>query len=331
MNKIPDKLKKTAALFLALAFAFSASLAVYASLVYDSSIDPVVSLSGLAQYVEDYVLGPLTSRIDSLAARVSALELGGGGGGGGGMSSEAYQSIMSRITALEDAGKTKDERIAALEAALKSAADELGGRLTGVEQNYADIAKQISAINDSLTGIKSSIETLRADKNNIERNFSDLSNKYLQVTKAMNTLQASIDALTGEGGAVTELQNQYATLSETLIQLQTKAGVMYRPVFVESGKIIKAKNADEGILVIVRSGYAVIVSPYNTSGTLQGINDLTNGEELYNGADAPLMHNLLIPRGADDGRGIRIESYDGAYVMIGGEYIIVDDVSGAND
>ena len=83
MNKIPDKLKKTAALFLALAFAFSASVAVYASLVYDSSIDPVVSLSGLAQYVEDYVLGPLTSRIDSLAARVSALELGGGGGGGG--------------------------------------------------------------------------------------------------------------------------------------------------------------------------------------------------------------------------------------------------------
>lgn len=331
MNKIPDKLKKTAALFLALAFAFSASVAVYASLVYDSSIDPVVSLSGLAQYVEDYVLGPLTSRIDSLAARVSALELGGGGGGGGGMSSEAYQAIMSRITALEDAGKTKDERIAALESALKSAEENLSGRLTGVEQNYADIAKQISSINDSLTGIKSSIETLRADKNNIERNFSDLSNKYLQVTKAMNALQASIDALTGEGGAVTELQNQYSALYETLIQLQTKAGVMYRPVFVESGKIIKAKNADEGILVIVRSGYAVIVSPYNTSGTLQGINDLTNGEELYNGADAPLMHNLLIPRGADDGRGIRIESYDGAYVMIGGEYIIVDDVSGAND
>ena len=34
--------------------------------------------------------------------------------------------------------------------------------------------------------------------------------------------------------------------------------------------------------------------------------------------------DLLIPRGGDDGRGIRIESYDGAYVMIGGEYVIVD-------
>ena len=61
------------------------------------------------------------------------------------MSSEAYQAIMSRITALEDAGKTKDERIAALESALKSAEENLSGRLTGVEQNYADIAKQISS------------------------------------------------------------------------------------------------------------------------------------------------------------------------------------------
>ena len=137
----------------------------------------------------------------------------------------------------------------------------------------------------------------------MERDFANLSEKYIAVTKLMNELQSKVDGLTGEGGGVNELREQVKNLQDTWQQLQSKAGVMYRPVFVESGKTVRAKNADEGILVIVRSGYAVIVSPFNTSGTLQGINDLTTGEELYNGADAPLMHNLLIPRGAADGRG----------------------------
>lgn len=325
MNKIPEKIKKITALFLALALAFATSLAVYASLVYDSAVDPVVSLSGLAQYVENYVLVPLSNRIDDLSSRVSALEIGGGGGSGsGGMNSEAYQAIMSRIAALEEQGKTKDAEIEALEKKLQSLDNDHSSRLNDLETNYANISKQIDSINDSITGIKSSIETLRADKNNLEKNFSDLSSKYLSVTKEMNSLRSSIDALTGDSGAITDLRSKYDELSETIQQLQTKAGVMYRPVLVEAGQVIRAKNADEGVLVIVRSGYAVIESPYNTSGTLQGINDLTTGEELYNGADAPLMHNLLIPRGADDGRGICIESYDGAYVMIGGEYIIED-------
>ncbi len=324
MNKIPTKIKKVTALFLALALAFATSIAVYASLVYDSAVDPVVSLSGLAQYVENYVLVPLSNRIDDLSTRVSALEIGGGGSSGGGMNSEAYQAIMSRIAALEEQGKTKDEAINELEKKLQSLENDHSSRLNDLETSYSNISKQIDSINDSITGIKSSIETLRADNNNLEKNFSDLSNKYLSVTKEMNTLRSSIDALTGDSGAITDLRTKYEALNDTIQQLQTKAGVMYRPVLVEAGQIIRAKNADEGVLVIVRSGYAVIESPYNTSGTLQGINDLTTGEELYNGADAPLMHNLLIPRGADDGRGIRIESYDGAYVMIGGEYIIED-------
>lgn len=330
MNKIPEKLKKAASLVLALSLAFALSLAVYASVVYDSSVDPVVSLTGLAQYVEDYVLAPLGNRIASLETRVSALELGGGGGGGGGMGSEAYQAIMSRISALENDVKSKDEKIATLEEVIRHVQNDLGGRLTDIEQNYAELSKQMTSVSDSITGIKNSIQTLNAGQSGLESNLSDVSKKYISVTKAMNELQASIDKLTGDGGAVAELRAQYAELEEAMKQLQTKAGVMYRPVYVESGQTIKAKNADEGILVIVRSGYAVIVSPYNTSGTLQGINDLTSGDELYNGADAPLMHNLLIPRGADDGRGIHIQSYDGAFVMIGGEYVIVDDAAENN-
>lgn len=326
MIKKPEFLKKAASLVLALSFAFITSVAVYATLSYDSSIDPVVSLSGLAQYVQENVLNPLQSSIDDLSARVSAIEIsGGGGGGGGGLDSNAYKALIARIAALESGSKEKDARISELESALNSAKDVLDGRIDSVENSYTELSRQISSVSDSLTGIRSSIESLKSSKTSMERDFANLSEKYIAVTKLMNELQSKVDGLTGEGGGVNELREQVKNLQDTWQQLQSKAGVMYRPVFVESGKTVRAKNADEGILVIVRSGYAVIVSPFNTSGTLQGINDLTTGEELYNGADAPLMHNLLIPRGAADGRGIHIESYDGAYVMIGGEYVIVDE------
>lgn len=326
MIKKPEFLKKAASLVLALSFAFITSVAVYATLSYDSSIDPVVSLSGLAQYVQENVLNPLQSSIDDLSARVSAIEIsGGGGGGGGGLDSNAYKALIARIAALESGSKEKDARISELESALNSAKDELDGRIDSVENSYTELSRQISSVSDSLTGIRSSIESLKSSKTSMERDFANLSEKYIAATKLMNELQSKVDGLTGEGGGVNELREQVKNLQDTWQQLQSKAGVMYRPVFVESGKTVRAKNADEGILVIVRSGYAVIVSPFNTSGTLQGINDLTTGEELYNGADAPLMHNLLIPRGAVDGRGIHIESYDGAYVMIGGEYVIVDE------
>lgn len=326
MIKKPEFLKKAASLVLALSFAFITSVAVYATLSYDSSIDPVVSLSGLAQYVQENVLNPLQSSIDDLSARVSAIEIsGGGGGGGGGLDSNAYKALIARIAALESGSKEKDARISELESALNSAKDELDGRIDSVENSYTELSRQISSVSDSLTGIRSSIESLKSSKTSMKRDFANLSEKYIAVTKLMNELQSKVDGLTGEGGGVNELREQVKNLQDTWQQLQSKAGVMYRPVFVESGKTVRAKNADEGILVIVRSGYAVIVSPFNTSGTLQGINDLTTGEELYNGADAPLMHNLLIPRGAVDGRGIHIESYDGAYVMIGGEYVIVDE------
>ena len=84
MIKKPEFLKKTASLILALSLAFITSIAVYATVTYDSSTDPVVSLSGLAQYVENYVLKPIDSRISDLSSRISALELGGTGGGSGG-------------------------------------------------------------------------------------------------------------------------------------------------------------------------------------------------------------------------------------------------------
>lgn len=68
--------------------------------------------------------------------------------------------------------------------------------------------------------------------------------------------------------------------------------------------------------IILRTGSAIAVSI-----TVNGLNDITEGTEIYNAEDIPLYHSLLVPRG-DDGRGIQITSPD-AYIMVRGEYEIV--------
>ena len=70
--------------------------------------------------------------------------------------------------------------------------------------------------------------------------------------------------------------------------------------------------------LILRSGSAVIVSPFDN----QGLCDMTAGVDLQAGAAVPKNHCLLIPRG-NDGRGIKITGSGTAYVMVGGAYKIV--------
>ncbi len=94
------------------------------------------------------------------------------------------------------------------------------------------------------------------------------------------------------------------------------ASTAFQAIFVEKGQQIECTEATE---VILRSGTAVIVSPFDN----QGVSDLTGGTDLKNGVSVPKNHNLLIPRG-NDGRGIKITSDAGAYVMVGGAFKIVN-------
>ncbi len=90
----------------------------------------------------------------------------------------------------------------------------------------------------------------------------------------------------------------------------------FEVVFVEYGKQIQCTSPTE---IILRSGSAVIVSPFED----QGLSNLTDGVDLKAGEAVPKYHHLLIPRG-EDGRGIEITSANGAYIMVGGAYIIVE-------
>ena len=88
----------------------------------------------------------------------------------------------------------------------------------------------------------------------------------------------------------------------------------YEVVHIKNGETLLAKTSCE---IILRTGSATIVSA-----TVNGLNDITSGDELLDGVDVPLYHCLLVPRG-NDGRGILITS-DEAYVMVRGEYEIVE-------
>lgn len=118
------------------------------------------------------------------------------------------------------------------------------------------------------------------------------------VDEALEPIRASIAALGGD------------------VSTSAPVSTGFEAIFVEYGQQIQCTAATE---IILRSGTAEIVSPFDN----QGLSDLTDGVDLKGGAAVPKNHNLLIPRG-DDGRGIVITSSSGAYVMVGGAYIIVE-------
>lgn len=127
------------------------------------------------------------------------------------------------------------------------------------------------------------------------------------VDEALRPIREAIADLGGDAGNNNEDNNNDAPAA---------VSSTFEAIFVEYGKEIQCTAATE---LILRSGTAKIVSPFDN----QGLSDLTDGKDLKNGAAVPKNHNLLIPRG-NDGRGIVITSSDGAYVMVGGAYVIVE-------
>ena len=88
----------------------------------------------------------------------------------------------------------------------------------------------------------------------------------------------------------------------------------YEVVELSEGDALYAISACE---IILRSGKAVCVAPDAT----QGIADLTDATEIYNGYDLTKNHLCLIPRG--DGRGLTASS-ETVYIMVRGDYTIVE-------
>jgi len=88
----------------------------------------------------------------------------------------------------------------------------------------------------------------------------------------------------------------------------------YILIEMTKGQKLRAKSGTLE-LILRPGGTASVISDSN----IQGIADLTSGDELLNGNSLPVNHSLLIPRA--DGRGIYITSA-AAYVLVRGDYEI---------
>ncbi len=134
--------------------------------------------------------------------------------------------------------------------------------------------------------------------------------------KKISELTEKVDALSQ---TIVLMQSELTSAKEKLDALesgdttQASAAGQYEVVYLQKGAKLMASSPCE---IILRTGNAIAVSIISN-----GLNDITNGTEIYNAEEIPLYHCLLVPRGGD-GRGIQITSPD-AYVMVRGEYEIV--------
>ncbi len=169
-----------------------------------------------------------------------------------------------------------------------------------------------------------------------DRKLGELTKKLDELTKTVDALSktveqksAAVEALDRENAALKkqadELSSSVAALSReknelhgelrTLAAAFASSGSGWEVVFLDKGALLAA---DSPLELILRSGTAEAVSD-----SINGLNDVTDGYELMNGDALPLFHSVLIPRGGD-GRGVCITSEGGAYVMLRGDYRIVN-------
>ncbi len=315
---------RTVAFLSALALAGTASFAVYASVVYDSSKDPVVAYSAMEQYVTGQ-LESVLSRLDSIENRVQIVELTGGGGSGGGsgsgISSEGLTTLLNRIAALESGMTELQQDNANLRSELSAAKKELNDLISELQTQYNTLKVQVEGLEDEIVSLQNSITSVKKDISTLNTNFKQIS----AISTKLETVTYKVNSLTGSSGDITLLKQDVERIRAQYEEMLEKVGTLYEVVMVPYGATIYADGDEDTVMAVLRSGSAVAVSPYRDAGTAQGLNDLSDGTEIYDGQFIPLFHNLLIPRGGSDGRGIKVTSIDGAYMMLGGDYRIVQE------
>ena len=128
----------------------------------------------------------------------------------------------------------------------------------------------------------------------------------------MNEVDEKLAGYTPSSGSSSE-----TTPAETEPEVpssDTSASQTYEVIELTNGEALYAVNACE---IILRSGSAVCTAP----DAKQGIADMPDASEIYNGYSLTKNHLCLIPRG--DGRGV-VATSDSVYIMVRGDYTIVE-------
>lgn len=153
-----------------------------------------------------------------------------------------------------------------------------------------------------------------------------------QIKPVQTDLAAVKDKLTVTEGKLAESERKLAENEKKLAELEEKlaqsspatpaVSSSWEVIYLTTGQTLLATSP---CAIILRAGAAAVVSPFNgqDGSSPQGLSDLTAGADIL--ADTPLSpnHHILVPRG-NDGRGIRITSEGGAYIMVQGGYTVVE-------
>ena len=304
------------------------SVTVFGAVTYDSSKDPVVAQSAMHQYVTGELEG-IRASIASIEQRLALVELTGGGSGSGsgtgtgsgsGISSEGAAQILARLSELESGlaeVRAENER---LSAELTAAKQELRSLISSLQTDVNSLSTSISTVRDNLTSLQSTVSSAKNDISTLKTDFRQISD----ISTKLNTLTYRVNNLTGDGGDLAKIREELQAVTDSYNDMLEKAGRFYKAVYVPYGSTVVADGQDDCVMVILRTGSAEAVSPFNEPGTAQGLNDLSGGDELNDGDSLSLFRNYMIPRGGTDGRGVRVTSLEGAYLMIGGNYRIVE-------
>ena len=317
--KFKNKLKRGTVLALAIILAAISSLGVYAAVSYDSSKDPVVAYSGMVSYVES-VLSNVWEKLNTLEARIASVEINGGGGSGSGASSAQVAELMKKLDELSNTVSALQKENSALKTDLKNAKNEFRSLYDELSASFNELQSSISSLSTDIKSLQSQITSQKKDLTTLSNNFKQIAD----ISTQLNTLKHKVDALTSAGGDITVLKEQVAHLEGQLDSVLSELGKVYEAVYVPYGATVIATDETDTVMLILRTGSAVAVSPYVEVGTIQGLNNLTLGTDICNGENIPPYHSIMIPRGGDDGRGVTVTSLDGAYFLLGGDFTIVN-------
>ncbi|MBQ2241458.1 MAG: hypothetical protein II319_04900, partial [Clostridia bacterium] len=263
------------------------------------------------------------SSIKDLELRITLLEAGGftpGASTGGMVNSAMLTDLLDRIEALESRVSDLESDNASLRTELANTKNELRSLIDELTAELNTLENSISELSTSINNLKSDVKTAKNDLSTLSKNFKQISD----ISTKLETVTYKVNNLTSKTGDITVLKNQVAELQTELDNIFAELGKVYDTVFVPYGATIYAKDVNDVVILILRTGSAVAVSPYTQVGTIQGLNDTTNGTDICNGEAIPLYHSIMIPRGGDDGRGVKVTSLDGAYFLLGGDYTIVE-------
>lgn len=191
----------------------------------------------------------------------------------------------------------------------------IGELRTDYENEITDLVLENETLQNELDSVKKSYDSLLEIVNDLVSDIESLKkNGSGNGSTEGNTGNSSLDEDTVKKIAE-EIAKEIASelINEALADVSSE-GTEFVAVFVPEGGIVYP--AGNSLEIILRSGNAVVVSPFEN----QGLSNITNGTDMGNGKSLTLNHQLLIPR--NDGRGVKITSVGGAYVMIRGEYLI---------